>query len=66
MKERQNIAWKKTWRDQYLRWICVFANADGDFSSSRRRVAGRAVSPPCPRWATGPLAAPLGTPGTRL
>ena len=29
MKEHQNIEWKKTWRDEYLRWICGFANADG-------------------------------------
>ncbi len=29
MKENQNIEWKESWRDEYLKWICGFANADG-------------------------------------
>ena len=29
MKETQNTEWKKTWSDEYLRWICGSANADG-------------------------------------
>ena len=29
MKESQHIEWKATWRDEYLKWICGFANADG-------------------------------------
>jgi ATP-dependent DNA helicase RecG len=29
MKESQTIEWKETWRDEYLRWICGFANAAG-------------------------------------
>ncbi len=29
MKEQQNIEWKQSWRDDYLRWICGFANAEG-------------------------------------
>lgn len=29
MKETQHIEWKQTWRDEYLRWICGFANAEG-------------------------------------
>lgn len=29
MVENQNIEWKETWRDEYLKWICGFANADG-------------------------------------
>ena len=29
MKEQQNIEWKQAWRNDYLRWICGFANADG-------------------------------------
>jgi ATP-dependent DNA helicase RecG len=28
-KESQNIEWKETWRDEYIRWICGFANAQG-------------------------------------
>jgi ATP-dependent DNA helicase RecG len=27
--ENQNIEWKESWRDEYLKWICGFANADG-------------------------------------
>ncbi len=29
MKENQLIEWKETWRDEFLRWICGFANAQG-------------------------------------
>lgn len=29
MKEAHNIEWKQSWRDEYLRWICGFANAQG-------------------------------------
>ncbi len=29
MKEDQNIEWKETWRDEYLKWLCGFANAEG-------------------------------------
>jgi ATP-dependent DNA helicase RecG len=29
MKESQNIEWKKSWRDEYIKWICGFANAAG-------------------------------------
>ncbi len=29
MKENQHIEWKSSWRDEYLRWICGFANAGG-------------------------------------
>lgn len=28
-KEKQNIEWKETWRDEYFKWICGFANAQG-------------------------------------
>ena len=27
--ESQNIEYKETWRDEYLKWICGFANAQG-------------------------------------
>lgn len=27
--ETQNIEWKSTWRDEYLKWVCGFANANG-------------------------------------
>ena len=29
MSESQNIEWKETWRDEYLKLICGFANAVG-------------------------------------
>jgi ATP-dependent DNA helicase RecG len=29
MPEDQNIEWKESWRDEYLKWICGFANAKG-------------------------------------
>jgi ATP-dependent DNA helicase RecG len=29
MPETQNIEWKASWRDEYLKWICGFANAKG-------------------------------------
>lgn len=29
MTETQNIEYKQTWRDEYLKWICGFANAQG-------------------------------------
>ena len=29
MPESQNIEWKQSWRDEYLKWICGFANAKG-------------------------------------
>ncbi len=29
MPEQQDIEWKISWRDEYLKWICGFANAKG-------------------------------------
>ncbi|MDY4255193.1 MAG: ATP-binding protein [Oscillospiraceae bacterium] len=29
MEEKQNIEWKAAWKDEYLQWICGFANANG-------------------------------------
>jgi ATP-dependent DNA helicase RecG len=29
MPELQNIEYKQSWRDEYLKWICGFANANG-------------------------------------
>lgn len=28
-KESQNIEWKQSWQDDYLKWICGFTNAQG-------------------------------------
>lgn len=27
--EKQNIEFKESWRDEYLKWLCGFANAQG-------------------------------------
>ena len=27
--ESQNVEYKESWRDEYLKWICGFANAHG-------------------------------------
>jgi ATP-dependent DNA helicase RecG len=29
MAEQQNIEYKESWRDEYLKWVCGFANAQG-------------------------------------
>ena len=29
MAETQNVEYKESWRDEYLKWICGFANAQG-------------------------------------
>jgi len=29
MSEHQNIEYKQSWRDEYLKWICGFSNAQG-------------------------------------
>lgn len=29
MPAQQDVEWKESWRDEYLKWICGFANAQG-------------------------------------
>lgn len=29
VNESQNIEWKESWRDEYIKWVCGFANAQG-------------------------------------
>jgi ATP-dependent DNA helicase RecG len=29
MREHQIVEWKESWRDEFLKWICGFANAQG-------------------------------------
>jgi len=43
MKENQRVEWKETWRDEYLRWICGFANAEGGVLVIGRDDKGKAV-----------------------
>jgi len=40
MKEHQNLEWKESWRDEYLKWICAFANAKGGLLVIGRNDAG--------------------------
>jgi ATP-dependent DNA helicase RecG len=52
MTENQRIEWKKSWPGEYLKWVCVFANAQGGLESGRgiQRVfeACRAAGTPQP------------------
>jgi ATP-dependent DNA helicase RecG len=41
--ESQNIEWKEIWRDEYLKWICGFANAQGGRLEIGRNDAGQVV-----------------------
>ena len=43
MKESQNTEWKESWRDEYLKWICGFANADGGVIHIGRDDGGKVV-----------------------
>ena len=38
MKENQHIEWKASWRDEYLKWICGFANAEGGVLHQKGQV----------------------------
>ena len=43
MKENQHTEWKESWRDDYLRWVCGFANAEGGTLVIGRNDQGQAV-----------------------
>ena len=43
MKESQHTEWKESWRDEYLRWTCGFANAEGGVLVIGRNDKGMAV-----------------------
>lgn len=42
-QESQTIEWKETWRDDYLRWVCGFANSNGGVLVIGRNDQGEAV-----------------------
>ena len=42
-REDQHIEWKESWRDEYLRWLCGFANAEGGVLVIGRNDRGEAV-----------------------
>ena len=46
MKENQRTEWKETWHDEYLRWICGFANAEGGVLVIGRNDKGEVVGVP--------------------
>lgn len=46
MQENQHTEWKALWRDDYLRWLCGFANAEGGLLEIGRNDAGVAVGVP--------------------
>jgi ATP-dependent DNA helicase RecG len=41
--EDQHVEWKESWRDEYLKWICGFANADGGVLVIGRNDKGTVV-----------------------
>ena len=41
--ENQNIEWKESWQDEYLKWICGFANAQGGHLEIGRNDKGVVV-----------------------
>ena len=46
MSERQNIEWKQGWHDDYLKWVCGFANAIGGVIYIGKDDKGHAVGLP--------------------
>lgn len=41
--ESQHLEWKESWRDEYLKWVCAFANTGGGTLVIGRNDKGRAV-----------------------
>lgn len=46
MKEHQHIEWKESWRDEYLKWVSGFANAEGGVLVIGRNDKGKVVGVP--------------------
>jgi len=46
MNENQNTEWKASWRDEYLKWVCGFANAEGGVLEIGRNDDGEVVGIP--------------------
>ena len=44
--ETHNVEWKQSWRDEYLKWICGFANADGGTLYIGKDDTGKTVALP--------------------
>ncbi|EKD35856.1 MAG: hypothetical protein ACD_75C01750G0004, partial [uncultured bacterium] len=43
MNENQQVEWKESWRDEYLKWICGFSNAQGGVLEIGRNDRGEPV-----------------------
>jgi len=43
MTEHQNIEYKQSWRDEYLKWVSGFANAEGGVLVIGKDDSGRIV-----------------------
>jgi ATP-dependent DNA helicase RecG len=43
MPESQTLEWKTSWRDDHLKWVCGFANAEGGTLVIGRNDAGKLV-----------------------
>ena len=41
--ESQSVEWKSSWRDEYLKWICGFANAQGGVLEIGRNDCGEII-----------------------
>lgn len=41
MPEHQTIEWKESWHDEYLEWICGYANAHGGILYIGKNDAGK-------------------------
>jgi ATP-dependent DNA helicase RecG len=46
MPESQTLEWKASWRDDHLKWVCGFANAEGGTLVIGRDDAGKPVGLP--------------------
>ena len=44
--EHQQLEWKEAWRDEHLKWVCAFANAEGGTLVIGRDDEGRVVGVP--------------------
>ena len=42
-RETQNVEWKTSWHDEYLKWICGFANAQGGILEIGRNDCGEVI-----------------------
>ena len=44
MSETQNIEYKQSWHDEYLKWVCGFANAQGGTIYIGKDDSGKVVN----------------------